>query len=303
MMQGIRLAVLADTHGNLPALEAVLADIQRHSADRIIVAGDLVGGPKPVETIRLLRSLGSRMIRGNSDTGFVRYATGEAPAAWRASLQYALLRWGVRHLDNDTLDFIKSLPEQRVVALPGAVAIRVVHGSPRNPSESIFPDQDPAVLDLALAQTTEPVLVCGHTHISWVQERGDRLALNPGAVCGSLNGDVRAQYALLIWRGDRWHVEHQAVPYDLSRIHADFVEIGLLEEGGALARSFLLSIEIGQNVGDDFLSHAYGLAAEAGFKNCTIVPDDIWEHAAETFDWDGATGGRQVRGRTTDGRP
>ena len=55
-MQTMRLAVLADTHGNLPALEAVLADIERHNVDHTVVAGDLVGGPKPVETIRLLRS-------------------------------------------------------------------------------------------------------------------------------------------------------------------------------------------------------------------------------------------------------
>jgi len=122
-------------------------------------------------------------------------------------------------------------------------------------------------------------------------------------VCGPLNGDVRAQYALLIWQGDRWRVEHQAVPYDLSQIRADFCESGLLEEGGAMVRSFLLSIETGQDIAKDFLSYAYGLAAEAGFKSCAVVPDDIWEHAAETFDWDGVTGGRQVRGRTTDGRP
>ena len=49
-MQTMRLAVLADTHGNLPALEAVLADIERHNVDHTVVAGDLVGGPKPVPT-------------------------------------------------------------------------------------------------------------------------------------------------------------------------------------------------------------------------------------------------------------
>jgi putative phosphoesterase len=288
MMQGIRLAVLADTHGNLPALKAVLADVQRYAVDGIIVAGDLVGGPKQVETIRLLCSLDSWMIRGNSDTSVVRYAIGEAPVSWYTDLQFALLRWDVRQLDGETLEFLRSLPEQRVVAWPGTAAIRVVHGSPRNPSESIFPGRDPTILDLALAQITEPVLVCGHTHIPWVQEQDRRLALNPGAVCGPLNGDVRAQYALLTWQGDRWQVEHQAVLYDLSQIRADFRESGLLEEGGALARSFLLSIETGQNLGEQFLSYAYRLAAEAGFENCAVVPDDVWEHAAETFDWDRA---------------
>lgn len=288
-MYEMRLAILADTHGNLPALEAVLEDIEQYGVDHIVVAGDLVGGPKPTETIRLLRTLGSWMIRGNSDTNFVRYAIGKPPAEWRTSLQWGLTRWGVHQLDTNALDFIASLPEQRVIDLPNADAIRVVHGSPRNPTGSIYPDRDPATLDLALSQISEPALVCGHTHEPWVRERDGRLALNPGAVCGPLNGDTRAQYALLTWQDERWQVEHRAVSYDLSQIRADFEESGLLKEGGALARSFLLSIETGQNIGDRFLSYAYKLAAEAGHENCTIVPDVTWRRAAETFDWDGAT--------------
>lgn len=290
-MHKVRLAILADTHGNLPALKAVLADIEQQSVDRVVVAGDLVGGPRQVETIRLLRGLDSWMIRGNNDTSFVRYATGQAPADRHTHLQYALLRWGVRQLDADTLAFLKSLPEQRVVAMPSADAIRVVHGSPRNPTESIFPDREPETLDLALAQVDELVLICGHTHRPWVKERDGRLALNPGAVCGPLNGNARAQYALLGWQGDRWQVEHRAVPYDLSQIRADFEKSGLLEEASPLALSFLLGIETGLNIGEWFLIYAYGLAAEAGFENCATVPDDIWQAAAETFDWDRATKG------------
>ena len=282
----MRLAVMSDIHGNLPALEAVLKDLQQCEADGIVVAGDLVGGPQPVETIRLLRALGSWMIRGNSDSGLLRYGTGDTPDAWHTSRQFAPLRWTYRHVDQETFDFIQSLPEQRVVEIADTAAIRVVHGSPRNPSESIFPDRDPAILDLALAQTSEPVLVCGHTHIPWKVERDDRLALNPGAVCGPLNGDVRAQYALLTWYNDHWQVEHRAVPYDLERIRAAFRESGLLEEGGALAQALLLCLETGHNIAGYFLSYAYGLAAEAGFKDCDVVSDSIWKQAAATFNWD-----------------
>ncbi len=281
----MHLAIMSDVHGNLPALEAVLEEMP--PVDGIVIAGDFVGGPQPVETIRLLRSLGGLMIRGNSDTNLLEYDAGRAPDAWRSSRQWALMRWAYRCLDQETFSFIKSLPEQRVIDIPGTAAIRVVHGSPRNPSESIFPDRDPAVLDLALAQTSEPVLVCGHTHIPWAREQAERLALNPGAVCGPLDGTVGAQYALLAWQDGRWRVEHRTVSYDLGRIRAAFRDSGLLSEGGALARSFLLSIETGQNVADDLLSHAYQLAAEAGHGDSAIVPDDIWERAAETFDWSG----------------
>ena len=281
-----RLAVLADVHGNLPALEAVLADIRHHDVHGFIVAGDLVGGPRPVESIQVLRSLPSWIIQGNSDAGFIRYAEGEAPPAWHTNLQFALLRWGVRQLDQEMLDFLKSLPEQRVISLPGTVPIRVVHGSPRDPAESIYPDRDPELLDEALAQITEPVLICGHTHEPWARERGDRLALNPGSVAGPLDGYVGAQYALLTWRDSRWHVRHRAMPYDLDRIRADFMESGLLEEGGALARAFLLGIETGSNVTQFFLSHARRLAENADGGESPIIPDAVWLEATETFNWD-----------------
>jgi len=287
----MRLAVISDVHGNLPALEAVLNDLQQYEVDGIIVAGDLVGGgPQAVEAIRLLRSFGSLMIRGNSDNGLLHYDTGEAPANRHTCHQFALLRWTHRHVDRETLDFIKSLPEQRVVELAGTAAIRVVHGSPRNPSESIFPDRDPATLDLALAQTSEPVLVCGHTHIPWKIERDDRLALNPGAVCGPLNGEVGAQYALLSWCDDHWRARHLTIPYDLERIRLACRESGLLEEGGALAQAFVLCLETGKDIFGDFFSYACGLAAEAGFQDSDIVPDDIWEHATATFGWDSYVG-------------
>lgn len=281
----MRLAVMADTHGNLPALEAVLADVQRHEVDGIIVAGDLTGGPHPIETICLLRSLGCWMIRGNGDSRLVEYDHGNLPGAWRTCQSFAMLRWDYDHVDRETLEFIESLPEQRVVQVDGAAPVRVVHGSLRDPSEGLCPVREPDTLDLALAQTSEPVLVCGHTHIAWKVRRDGKLALNPGAVCGSLNGDVRAQYALLRWCGDYWQVEHRAIPYDLARICADFEVSGLLEKGGPLARAFLLSIETGQNVAEDFLAYANDLAARAGLENCDAIPDEIWERAGATFDW------------------
>ena len=74
--------------------------------------------------------------------------------------------------------------------------------------------------------------------------------------------------------------------YDLEQIHAAFHNSGLLEQGGALAKAFLLSIETGRNIALDFLSYAYGLAANAGVKDCEVVPDDLWEQAAAAFDWD-----------------
>jgi predicted phosphodiesterase len=281
----MRLVVLSDVHGNLPALEAVLDDARQYSPDGFVVAGDLTGGPQANETIGLLRKLTGWIIRGNSNINLLRYESGDVPDTWRTSRQFGLLRWAHRNLSSTNLTYLQSLPDQLTVALDNTVPIRIVHGSPRNPFESIFPDTDPATLGLALAQTTEPVLICGHTHRSWKFEKDGRLALNPGAVCGALNGDIRSQFALLTWRNVHWKAEHHAVSYDHNRLRVAFKESGLLDEGGPIARSFLLSIETGRNVNLHLLNHAYRLAAEAGFKDVDVVPDLIWEQAAASFNW------------------
>jgi putative phosphoesterase len=281
-----RLAVLSDIHGNLPALEAVLADVQQAGVDGVILAGDYTGGPRPAETIRLLRSLEGWAIRGNGDTSLVRYRRGDAPAAWYSHHQFAIIRWAHERLDGETHAFLASLPEQRTVEVDGAAPILVVHGSLRSDKEGLLPDHKPEAIDLALSSIDEPVLVCGHTHRPWQWEWNGRLALSPGAVCGPLDGYIGAQYALLAWNGRRWEVEHKALPYDLARLRADFVESGLLDGGGALARALLLCLVTGQNVWSEFLTYARDLAAQAGLGSDGIVPDPIWERAEVSFDWE-----------------
>jgi predicted phosphodiesterase len=302
--------VLADVHGNLPALEAVVQDIRQRGVDRIIAAGDyLTSGPFPVEVVRLLRALDVTMIRGNAERYFLDFRAGDAPEAWHTSYQWASMRWSYEQLDAETLDFIARLPEQRVfapdgAALDGAAAMRVVHGSLRSPFERLFPDQDPIALrwfreagllppdrdpprlERMLGRVGEPILVCGHTHIPWVQRDGGRLALNPGAVSLSFVGDARARYALLTWEGDRWRVEHRSVPYDLDRIRRGFRASGLLGEGGAFARAALLTIETGRNAIGHLYAHIDRLAVGAGLEGWDAVPDAVWERALATFDWD-----------------
>ena len=301
----MRLAVLADVHDNLPALEAVVEDMRRHDVDGIIAAGDyVVRGPFPVETMRLLRSLDAWIIRGNTEGYVLAYHAGRAPKPWYTSDQWAALRWTCEHLDRETLDFIGSLPEQRVVALEGVAPIRVVHGTLNDPFGRLIPDgdqellrwfreagflsrdDDPPGLTSTFAQVDEPVLICGHTHIPWVEEKDGRMACNPGAISGALNGDPRAQYALLTWQDGRWRVEHRSVSYELDRVRQAFHDRGLLAEGGAFARAYLLSIETGRNVVGQLLWHLDRLAVKAGYPDWVVVPETIWDRAVSTFPWD-----------------
>ena len=281
----MRLAVLADIHGSMPALEAVLNNLRQSHPDGTIVAGDMVGGPNSAEVVHRLQSLECWMIRGNNENYLLRFDSGEAPAWWYTSHQWAFSRWVYEHADKVMLSIIRGLPEQQVIAIPGTDPIRVVHGSPRDPNEHLYPGYEATPLEIALEQTCEPVLVCGHTHIPWQERKDSQLAFNPGAVCSPLNGDKGAQYALLDWRNGRWELEHRSVEYDFTLIQKAYQESGLLEKGGAFARAVLLDIQNGSNVTMEFLSYAFQKAAQAGFPDCEYIPDKVWDRAAETFDW------------------
>jgi len=313
----MRLAILADIHGNLPALEAVLADVEQHKVDGILVAGDVVDGPYPLETLRALLARRCWMLQGNREKYFLAYDSGNAPSTWHTGDRYASLRWIYRRLDREALDFVASLPEQDTFDPGDAAAIHVVHGAPQGVSALLLPDRAPDLLRLfdrvgltdlgyrhvtleeALAQTGEPVLICGHSHIAWQQRWDGRLVLNPGSVGAPLNGDVRAQYALLSWRRGGWQAEHRAIGYDLDRIRAAYRDSGLLAEGGAFARAWLLTIETAHNVSGRLVAHFSRLAAQAGFEDWDSIPEPIWSQAEATFDWEAVCEGRQLNREET----
>ena len=281
----MRLAVLSDIHGNMHALEAALDEIDRIGVEGIIVAGDMVGGPQPAEVIKRLRDLNCWMIRGNNDNYILQLASEDAPEWWHHARQFAFIRWNYRQLDSETLSFLQSLPEQTAVSLPGAETIRVVHGSPRNNSELVYPEKDISALDIALEMVPEDVLVFGHTHEPWQMRRNGKLAFNPGAVCGTFNGKLGGSYAILASENSHWNVELHELHYDISLVRKAFEESGLLQEGGAISEHWLYDIENGINTLPRFVEYAYQLSAEAGNADLPYVPDELWETASKTFSY------------------
>lgn len=316
----MRLAVLSDIHGNLPALQAVLDDLQGQSIDGYILAGDYYAGPHGPQTRQRLQDLPGWRIQGNGEVNLLRYAAGELPPAWYTHQQFAVHRWANDQLTPEDWDFIHTLPEQQVIQIPGTAPIRLTHGWHCGPYEGIFPHPEqvrPAAdprcayprpewrgfrpangrLERVFAETSEAVFVCGHTHMPWIVEWGGRLALNPGAVCGPLNGCVGAQYALLAWEDGRWQAALRVAAYDVAAERRAFINSGLYETGGALARAFLSSIETGYDLSRDFLALANQMAGEAdggrerAYQRGDILSDEAWLAAARAFPWpDGGFG-------------
>jgi putative phosphoesterase len=300
----MRLAVLADIHSNLPALESVLADVAQHDVQGILVAGDhFSGGPFPAETAQRLRSLDAVAIRGNTDNRILAYHTGKGPETWHTSDQWAAQRWVYERLDSATLDWLAAQPEQAAIHLPGTTPIRLLHGALHSASKHMAPANDPRVLTLyerakilpvdygpgtlerALAQIDEAVLICGHSHIAWTYTQRGRLAVNPGAVGTSNNDDPRAQYALLSWSEGRWQAKLRAVPYSLVQVRQAYVERGLLSTGGAMSRAYMLGTLTAQAVFGHFVSHVFSVPRASEAESSSVVPEEVWERAIASFDW------------------
>lgn len=297
-MPHYRLAVLADIHGNLNAFEAVLTDLeQRGPLDGILAAGDIVTGPGQQEVVNRLVEMNAMMIKGNNEQAVARLADGTAPDYLYTAKQYALRRWAHDHLDETTRRLICDLPEQRVITLPGAQPIRMMHGSPRSINELVIPPSQepfahrfmfsnghghPIPLDEIFGMAPEPVMVFGHTHLPWCERLDGRMAMNPGAVCFPENGYLGAQYALLNWDGSRWTPEHYAIPYDIEGFRRSNEESGFLD-ASFLAKIFLAEALSGEDICPRFFKFANALAEQAGCADLPYIPDEIWDEAARLF--------------------
>ncbi len=217
-----RINVFGDIHGNLPALEATLADMDARELDNRYCLGDLVGyGVFPNEVSDSIRRLGYPTLMGNYDQGVgnnsddcgCAYTKPEAEALGKRSIA-----WTNEHTAVENRTFLRSLRTQISLQL-GDLRIVLVHGSPRRINEYLFEDRPARSLERLLDMVDADVLVCGHTHIPYhrVLPSG-RHVVNAGSVGKPKDGDPRACYVVLTIEGDDLAVDFHRVEYDIERI-------------------------------------------------------------------------------------
>ncbi len=251
-----RIAILADIHGNLPALEAVLDDIAGQSVDEILVGGDLVGrGPQGSAVVQRIRDLGLPSIGGNHEDYLLSFRAGDIPDAWRVDEEWAAARWMAAELDEQDARFLAALPFS--IKRPD---LRLVHGTPISNRDGIGPWTDDNEIDTHLSGLPERVLVCAHTHRPLVRHTQHGTVVNVGSTGLPFNRDQRAQYAILERRSESeahpWTVELRQVPYDVAKIFAIYDDTGFLHEGGITAQLLRLELEHASPLLVPFLSWA-----------------------------------------------
>ncbi|MET7683287.1 metallophosphoesterase family protein [Streptomyces sp. NPDC005423] len=190
------IAVLSDIHGVLPALQAVLDEPDVRAADLIVVTGDHVAGPQPVEVLDRLRALGDQavLVRGNADRELVDMARGEFPSdqAWEIDL------WAAAQLGDEHVRFLAELPHPVTMEVDGFGKVVFCHGTPRDDDEVVLVDTHLDRWAEVFAELPADVrtVVCGHTHMPFTRYVDERLVVNSGSI-GMPYGQAGGSWALL----------------------------------------------------------------------------------------------------------
>lgn len=222
----MRLAVIADVHGNLIALENVLADIARRGSDLIVNLGDCVTSPLwPRETFELLEDRAMPTVRGNHDR-------------WLAELPRQDMRATVAFTHGALMPHQRALLGRLPSSLELDGDVLAVHGTPASDSEYLLEDQVDGRLALATVSTLErrlagvsaSLILCGHSHHQHATHApGGKLIVNPGSVgcpryadnpatSNAEAGSPHARYAIATRRATRWSVDLIVLDYDWSQV-------------------------------------------------------------------------------------
>jgi putative phosphoesterase len=230
----MRVALISDIHGNLVALEAVVADLAKVGPDAVICLGDVaVTGPQPRLVIARLRELGWPVVMGNTDAWLL------DPRPWPTSdeevrrlLEVEL--WSASVMQAADLDFVRTFQRTVEISLAGEQNLLCYHGSPRSNTDIIGPTTQEDDLFEMLSGQWASLMAGGHIHQQMLRRFKDTVLVNPGSVGlpyenhdGQTRNPPWAEYALVSSDSDNLQVEFRRVPVDLAALSAAVYASGM----------------------------------------------------------------------------
>jgi putative phosphoesterase len=233
----MRLGLIADIHGNLVALDAVLAALAAARVDEVVCLGDVAAlGPQPSEVISRLREIGCQTVLGNTDAWLL--PDPQLPATPPTSTAVSeLTRWCADQLSNADRRALSELPVELTLSL-ATTHLYCFHASPRSLDDVIAATTPDADLAAMLGERAAPLVAGGHTHIQLLRRWGEAFVLNPGSVGlpGVGPGDPRlpvnrdvhwAEFAIVDVSARGTSIDLRRLPLDLDRVLAAVVESGM----------------------------------------------------------------------------
>jgi predicted phosphodiesterase len=206
----LRIAVLSDIHGNLPALEAVCADLEHQGVDEVWCGGDVAwGGPWASECIARVRDAGWPTVRGNTDV----WITGDPQTVETPEDRARLEDMAAAHaISPDDARWLVSLP----LGHSGPGSLLLVHASPQSPFIGPMPDAPAA--EFAPYEGRAAIVVYGHVHRAFVRRLSDgTVVCNTGSVGFPMDGDS-ACYLVIDRNGAEWTLLHRRVAFDRQAV-------------------------------------------------------------------------------------
>jgi len=227
----MKVALIGDIHGNLPALEAVLTHIESLGVKKIWNVGDSVGyGPFPDEVIQILRKDDRILsILGNYDRQVLKFK--KKRDKWRKSKhpdKYLAFEWAYENLSKKNRKYLRFLSKEVRMKVRGH-RILLTHGSPASDKEHLYPDTPEEKLCELEKMAKADIIIVGHSHQPFVRQVDDMWFINTGSVGRPDDGDPRACYAVLRFQGKEFTVQHHRVAYDVERTVAAIQEHNLPE--------------------------------------------------------------------------
>lgn len=223
----MRVAVIADIHGNTVALDAVLADIASETVDQIICLGDVAAtGPQPVQAIERVRELGCPVIMGNTDAWLLDpQPYGIDSEAWRRFEE--IDRWCAEQLSQSQREFLQSFLPHLNLDMGDGKSLLCFHGSPNSFDDVIYATTPDEELARMLEGFEATVMVGGHTHMQMYRRYRETVVVNVGSVgmaidrvppSQGIQNIANAEYGLMSAKHGQLEVELRRVPYDLDAL-------------------------------------------------------------------------------------
>lgn len=209
----MRIAILADIHGNQLAFDAVLADLaQQPSVDLIVIAGDLcLNGPCPRQVLDTVQSLRCPVVQGNVDLDVVQ-------RNGKSERKRTIIAWTREQIGPAGISYLASLPLSYRVVNPDGADLLIVHANPLNQDDAIEPTASDSALERMLGGLDADVgaLAFGHLHIAYTRRWRNLLLIDTGSCGLPRDSDTRASYAIVSWQENEWRAEHRRVAYNLK---------------------------------------------------------------------------------------
>lgn len=306
----MKYAVISDVHGNIFALDAVLADAKTQGVDKFLLLGDYTNSfPFGNDVANAIRGLENAVVvRGNGEDYLTNLQSAD-PASMTLE-QFKPVYWGYRTLSPGNLAYMTTLPETAAITDGGTTiylqhAIDLFYRTPKIPllwsgEFRTLTEAEPLSREAYLSQAKAAVLACpdrvtdiralpqgiyllGHNHLQFVMEYEGRVFINPGSCGEPLDMDTRAPYTLLSLSSQGHTAEERRVPYDLTQVANAMEDCGYNRYTPAWSRVMQLELFSGKDYFMQFLQHLVATGKKMGQTEYP-VNNKVFDAAVKTWE-------------------